>query len=115
MAMASMPDHRSDDRQAQPLAAASAAYGHVIVSILDTKAIVVKTALLSAKFDCAATDRLVDSSDTKIITSADEMQRLTLITPLPCETKSDGSLIVYAWGIFFAIDFSQSYGFVILT
>jgi hypothetical protein len=29
--------------------------------------------------------------------------------------KSDRSLIVYACGIFFAIDFSQSYGFVIMT
>jgi len=37
------------------------------------------------------------------------------MTLLPCETKSDRSLIVYAWGISFAIDFSQSYGVVILT
>jgi hypothetical protein len=56
----------------------------------------VKTAvLLSIKEpDFAAAGRLVERSNAEIITSADEIQRLILITPLLCETGSQDSLLV---------------------
>jgi hypothetical protein len=85
--------------------------------MLGTKSIALKTALLfsSKGFDSAAAGGLVESSKTKTITSADEMRGLPLTTLFPCETKFDSSLLVYAWGISFAIDISKSYGFAILT
>jgi hypothetical protein len=79
--------------------------------MLATKLIPVKRAAL----DPAAAGRLVDSSNTKIITNVEETRQMTLIGPLPCDEGSDGSFTVYASSMPFAIYFSDSYGFVILT
>jgi hypothetical protein len=85
--------------------------------MLETKLIPVKTAapLSTQTFDSAAAGPRVDSSITKIIPSTDKTRQMTFMAPLPYEDRSGGSLTVYALDIPFAIYFSDSYGFVMLT